>query len=146
MIMDQTIHFMTEHSTGQTQEYIKDVENNVERNNENNIKKKNIDNNDNNDDDDDDDDDDDSTNKNGNLLKGTISDNQVTSNFREKLFIFIILCLISVCLALLVSIAIKVYASVMKKKIGDKHDVVLSFKDREEIPVVSGIPAPWLSS
>ncbi|SPJ10659.1 conserved Plasmodium protein, unknown function [Plasmodium sp. DRC-Itaito] len=143
---EQGANIIAQGSRGQTQEYI-EVENNVEQNNENNNNNDNNNNNNNDDDDDDDDNNDiDGTNKNGNLLKGTLSDNQVTSNFREKLFIFMILCLISVCLALLVSIAIKVYASVVKKKIGDKNDVVLSFKDREDIPVVSGIPAPWLSS
>lgn len=68
-----------------------------------------------------------------------------TDSFNGKVLIFMIICLITICIALLVSVGIRLYSKYLKKK-GENNRMVMDFKDREEIPVVQGIPAPWLNA
>ncbi|KMZ94203.1 hypothetical protein PVMG_02429 [Plasmodium vivax Mauritania I] len=98
------------------------------------------------------DDDDDEDNDEGNLyatseyLQKHAFGAQVSPDFKSKLYIFMIVCLVFICIALIVSIAMRLYETLVKRKIVDLNRTVLSFKDREDIPVVQGIPAPWLNA
>lgn len=62
----------------------------------------------------------------------------------------IILTLLIVCLTLAVVCAIfaafKLYERFTNRKVADKNELVLAFKDKDEIPVVHGMPAPWLKA
>lgn len=62
----------------------------------------------------------------------------------------IILTLLIVCLTIAVSCAIlaafKLYERFTNRKAADKNDLVLAFKDKDEIPIVHGMPAPWLKA
>ncbi|GAB65459.1 hypothetical protein PCYB_061910 [Plasmodium cynomolgi strain B] len=99
-----------------------------------------------------DDDDDDEDNDDGNVyatseyLQKHAFGGEISPDFKSKLYVFIIVCLVLICIALIVSIAMRLYDTLMKRKIVDLNRTVLSFKDREDIPVVQGIPAPWMNA
>ncbi|CAA9987143.1 conserved Plasmodium protein, unknown function [Plasmodium knowlesi strain H] len=104
------------------------------------------------DEDDDDDDDDDGDNGEGNglttskYLQNHKFGAHIPTDFKSKVYLFIIVCLVFICIALVVTIAIRLYDILVKRKIVDMNRTVLSFKDREDIPVVQGIPAPWMNA
>ncbi|CRG97262.1 conserved Plasmodium protein, unknown function [Plasmodium gallinaceum] len=81
-----------------------------------------------------------------NDLNKLSAEKENTNGFKSKVFIFMIICLITICIALFVSIGIRLYAKFMKKKVVGNNRIVLAFKDKEDIPVVQGIPAPWLNA
>lgn len=62
----------------------------------------------------------------------------------------IILILLIVCLTLAVACAIlaafKLYERFTNRKVTDKNELALAFKDKDEIPIVHGMPAPWLKA
>ncbi|EUD66235.1 hypothetical protein C922_03430 [Plasmodium inui San Antonio 1] len=103
---------------------------------------------------DDGDDDDDEDNDKVNLyatndyLQKHVFGTQAPSSpdFMSKAYIFIIVCLICICIALVVSTAMRLYDTLLKRKVVDMNRTVLSFNTHQDIPVVHGIPAPWMNA
>lgn len=68
------------------------------------------------------------------------------NKIHHKLAIILIVGFVALILSILVIIGIKLYVKYVKNRIDTKNELVTSFKEKEEIPVVQGIPAPWLNA
>lgn len=85
-------------------------------------------------------------NENGNDLNLLETDENENFGMNGRIFIFLLVIFIIILISLLIYLGVVVYKKYMGKKIDDKNDIVLAFKDKNEIPVVHGMPAPWLKA
>lgn len=78
-----------------------------------------------------------------NLLEG---EEKGFNNIQGKFLLFLLILLLTIFITVAIYTGIKIYERFFNKKVKDKNEVVLAFKDKEDIPVVHGMPAPWLKT
>ncbi|CXI09084.1 conserved Plasmodium protein, unknown function [Plasmodium berghei] len=81
------------------------------------------------------------------LNKYSKNDNKKEPTISTQIYIFMIVCIIFLFIALLALIGFRIYNLLKKRKLTNSNQgIVLSLKEKGIIPVAQGLSAPWLNA